>query len=46
MMRTWEEKVKFRFGSCHEEQEYEVSVFGIPDNDQANVHDGFHIIQR
>ena len=47
MMRTWEERVKFKFGnSWGSESEYEVSVPGIHDNDKANVEDGYHTIQR
>jgi hypothetical protein len=48
MMRTWEEKIKFTFGSNTELEDdgYEVNVPGIPDNDETNVEDGFHTMQK
>lgn len=48
-MRTWEEKVKFRFGNVDfddEEDGWEVSVGGMPDNAAKNVYDGFHTMKK
>lgn len=44
-MRTWEEKVKFKFGNSTGRDCYEVSVHGVPDNDETNVEDGFHTME-
>ncbi|KAF8534217.1 hypothetical protein BDD12DRAFT_757493 [Trichophaea hybrida] len=49
MMRIWEEKVKFRFGNVDyddDEDGWEVSVQGIPDNDATNVYDNFHTMRN
>jgi len=48
-MRTWEEKVKFRFGNVDfddEEDGWEVSVQGVPDDDETNVYDNFHTMKK
>lgn len=45
MMRTWEEKVKYKFGNSSD-YDYDISVMGIPDDDDTNVEDGFHTIYR
>lgn len=44
MMRTWEEKVKFRFGNSS--GTYEVSVPGVPNNEETAVEDGFHTMEE
>jgi hypothetical protein len=49
MMRTWEEKVKFRFGNVDfddEEDGWEVSVGRVPDNTAKKVYDGFHTMNK
>jgi hypothetical protein len=48
MMRTWEEKVKFTFGgnADTEDDGYDVYVPGVPDNDETNVEEGFHTMQK
>jgi hypothetical protein len=47
MMKSWEETIKFTFGnSINAEEEYFVAVPGIPDNEEANVEDGFHTMQK
>jgi len=48
-MRTWEEKVKFRFGNVDfddEEDGWEVSIGGVLDNAATNVYDGFHTMNK
>ena len=42
MMRTWEEKVKFKFGNAISEDALEVTVPGVADNPALNIADGFH----
>jgi hypothetical protein len=52
MMRTWEEKVKFRFGNVDfdddddEEDGWEVSVQGVRDDKETNVYDNFHTMKK
>lgn len=41
MMRTWEEGVKFKFGNAGT-REFELSVHGIPDDEDKNIEEGFH----
>ncbi|KAA8913169.1 hypothetical protein FN846DRAFT_916415 [Sphaerosporella brunnea] len=41
MMRTWVENVKLKFGN-RTAFEYDVSVHGVPDDEDTNVEDGFH----
>jgi hypothetical protein len=45
MMRSWEEAVKFQFGNTSEEEEFFVSVPGVPDNDETDVESGHHMMQ-
>ena len=45
MMRTWEEKVKFKFGNAISEDALEVTVAGVADNPAHNVEDGFHSME-
>jgi hypothetical protein len=45
MMRTWEEKVKMRFGNTTDTESCEVNVPGIPDNARKRVEDGFHTME-
>jgi hypothetical protein len=45
MMRTWEEKVKMRFGNTTSDESYEVNVPSIPDNESKRVEDGFHAME-
>ena len=42
MMRTWEEKVKFKFGNAIGEDALEVTVPGVADNPALNITEGFH----
>jgi hypothetical protein len=39
MFRTWEEKVKFRFGNNTNLEGCEVNVPGIPNNPAKNIED-------
>jgi hypothetical protein len=45
MMHSWEEDVKFQFGNTSEEDEFFVSVPGVPDNDETDVECGHHTMQ-
>ena len=42
MMRTWEEKVKFKFGCGDNDDLLEVTVPGVPDDPDLDIEDGFH----
>jgi len=42
MMRTWEEKVKFKFGCDGNDDLLEVTVPGVPDDPDLSIEDGFH----
>ncbi|KAF8249243.1 actin-like ATPase domain-containing protein [Wilcoxina mikolae CBS 423.85] len=44
MFRTWEEKVKFKFGS-KTDLDFEVTVPGIPDDEENNVEGGFYTMK-
>jgi hypothetical protein len=44
MLRTWEEKVKFKFGS-KTDLDFEVTVPGIPDDEENNVEGGFYTMK-
>lgn len=44
MMRTWEEKVKLKFGNDVNEDMLEVTVPGVADNPALSVEDGFHFM--
>ena len=46
MFRTWEEKVKFRFGNNTNLEGCEVNVPGIPDNRAKNIEDCFHTMAQ
>ncbi|KAF8247963.1 hypothetical protein K440DRAFT_583997 [Wilcoxina mikolae CBS 423.85] len=46
MFRTWEEKVKCRFGGNTNFEGWEVNVPGIPDSPEKNIEDGFHTIEQ
>ena len=44
-MRTWEERVKFRYGvTRHGGGNFRITVAGVPDNEAAGVDCGFHTI--
>jgi hypothetical protein len=51
MMRTWEEKIKFKFGNNTEVEDFEfvegfeVNVNGVPDDHKKHVEDGFHTME-
>ena len=46
MVRTWIEKVKFKFGNSSNSNEGgEVMVPGINDNTALNIEDGFHTMK-
>jgi len=45
MMRSWEEAIKFQFGNTSEEEEFFVSVPGVPDNEETDVESGHHMMQ-
>ena len=45
MMRTWEEKVKFKYGVRRAgDDDFEITVAGVPDDEANGVEDGFHTI--
>jgi hypothetical protein len=44
MFRTWEEKVKYKFGNSNSHEGFEITVAGVPDDESKNVEDGFHTI--
>jgi hypothetical protein len=44
MFRTWEEKVKYKFGNTNNHEGFEITVAGVPDDESKNVEDGFHTI--
>ena len=45
MMRTWEEKVKFKYGVRRPGgDDFEITVAGVPDDELNGVEDGFHTI--
>ncbi|KAF8243917.1 hypothetical protein K440DRAFT_611241 [Wilcoxina mikolae CBS 423.85] len=44
MFRTWEEKVKYKFGNINNHEGFEITVAGVPDDESKNVEDGFHTI--
>jgi len=46
MFRTWEEKVKFRFGNNTNLEGCEVNVPGIRDNPKKNIEDCFHTMAQ
>ena len=46
MMRSWEEQVKFKFGSEASHTEFEVAVPGVADSVQNQVEDGYHSISK
>ena len=46
MMRSWEEQVKFKFGSEASDTEFDVSVHGVADSVQNQVDDGFHSMSK
>ena len=46
MLRTWEEKVKFKFGNVTNLEGCEVNVPGIPDNPAKDIEDGFHTMAQ
>ena len=42
MMRTWEEKVKFKYGTQRPGSDsFEITVAGLPDDELNGVEDGF-----
>ena len=42
MTRTWEEKVKFKYGNRWSGSDsFEIAVAGLPDDDLNDVEDGF-----
>jgi len=51
MMRTWEEKIKFKFGNNTNVDDFElvegfeVNVPGVPDDLKKNLEDGFHTME-
>ena len=46
MFRTWEEKIKFRFGNNTNFEDLEVNVPGIADNPEKNIEDCFHTMAQ
>ena len=45
MMRTWKEKVKFKYGVRRPGGDnFEITVAGVPDDELNGVEDGFHTI--
>ena len=45
MMRTWEEKVKFKYGVRRAgDDDFDITVAGVPDDEHNGVEDGFHTI--
>ena len=45
MMRTWEEKVKFRYGAAGRLcGDFVIAVPGVPDDELNDVEDWFHYI--
>ncbi|KAF8245501.1 actin-like ATPase domain-containing protein [Wilcoxina mikolae CBS 423.85] len=46
MMQSWEESVKFAFGNMTEEDEYYVNVPGMRDDEDNNIEDGCHTMER
>ena len=45
-MQSWEESVKFSFGNTNEDDEFFVSVPGLPDDDDSNINDSYHTMGR
>ncbi|KAF8247382.1 hypothetical protein K440DRAFT_661489 [Wilcoxina mikolae CBS 423.85] len=45
MMRTWVDKAKSKFNDKNSLEEYEVTMGGVPDDDDGNVEAGFHYMQ-
>lgn len=46
MLRTWEEKIKFKFGNVTNLEGCEVNVPGIPDDPDKNIEDCFHTMAQ
>lgn len=44
MMRTWEERVKFKFGNTS--ADLEVNLPGVPDNPAKNIEENFHTMEE
>ena len=44
MMRTWEGKVKFKYGVRSGSDNFVITMPGVPDNELNDVEDGFHTI--
>ena len=51
MMKSWEEKIKFKFGNNTNLYDFElvegfeVNVPGVPDDHRKNLEDGFHTME-
>jgi hypothetical protein len=45
MIQAWEESVKFTFGNTSED-EYFVNVPGLHDDEDCNIEDGCHTMER
>ena len=45
-MQSWEESVKFSFGNKNEDDEFLVSVPGIQDDEDSNINESYHTMER
>ncbi|KAF8544623.1 hypothetical protein BDD12DRAFT_723315 [Trichophaea hybrida] len=45
MMRTWVDKAKSKFNDKNSLEQYEITLGGVPDDDDGNVDAGFHYMQ-